>query len=304
MKTFDYPSQGTGSIRAYIWEPQGEVKAIVQFVHGIAEHSARYDEYARRLNEAGILVVSEDHMGHGASVGETGVRGWFAGGWLTAVADTYALLQRTMAEHPGLPYILYGHSMGSFMARTILYCHPDSGIAGAVLSGTAWQPAMILKPGQWVAKRETRRLGEQQVSPLLTKLMFGSYTKGFDDVRSAFDWLSRDREVVARYEQDPLCGFDATAGLARDMLQGIEMIQKKENLAKMKKDLPVLFLAGDRDPVGADGKGVKQALEAFRGCGMTDLTLKLYPDGRHEMHNETNKEEVFCDVIRWIFDKI
>ena len=304
MTYHDYPSHGKGMIRAFTWQPDGEVKAIVQFVHGIAEHSARYDDYARFLNQHGILVVSEDHMGHGASISPDSPQGYFTGGWLTAAADTYALLQMTKQAYPGVPYILYGHSMGSFLARTILWQHPDSGITAAILSGTAWQPGLILKLGQAVAKQQAKKLGDTQVSPLVCNLMFGSYNKGFEDVRTPHDWLSRDREVVRRYEDDPLCGFDATVGLSLAMLQGIEMIQKKEHLAKMKKDLPILFLAGDQDPVGAGGKGVKQAYQAFRNCGMTDLTLKLYPQGRHEMHNETNKDAVYQDVLQWIFAKI
>lgn len=303
-KTWYYPSKGSGVIRAYAWQPRGEVKAIVQFVHGIAEHSARYDDYAAALNEQGILVVSEDHMGHGGSIGDGGRQGYFHGGWLTAAADTYALLRSTRDQYPGVPYFLYGHSMGSFLARTILWQYPDSGITGAILSGTAWQPPLILKLGLAVCRREAKKRGETVVSPTVCKLMFGSYNKGFADVRTPHDWLSRERDVVARYEADPLCGFDATIGLSRDMLQGIGMIQQPENLAKMDKSLPVLFLAGDQDPVGAKGKGVQQAYAAFRQAGMQDLTLQLYPDGRHEMHNETNKAQVYADVIRWIFARI
>lgn len=303
-KTWYYPSKGQGLIRAYTWQPHGPIKAIVHFVHGIAEHSARYDAFAAVLNAQGILVVSEDHMGHGGSIGEHGQQGYFHGGWLTAAADTYTLLRTTMAQHPGVPYFLYGHSMGSFLARTILWHYPDSGIAGAVLSGTAWQPALMLKLGLAVCRREEKKRGERAVSPLVCKLMFGSYNKGFADVRTPHDWLSRDREAVARYEADPLCGFDATIGLSRDMLQGIGMIQQKENLAKMDRRLPVLFLAGQRDPVGANGKGVRQAFAAFRQAGMQQVTLQLYPEGRHEMHNESNREQVYTDVLQWLFDQI
>lgn len=304
MTYTDYPSHGKGTIHAFQWLPDGEVKAIVQFVHGIAEHSARYDDYARFLNRHGILVVSEDHMGHGTSIGPDCPQGYFAGGWQAAADDTYQLLQDTRTAYPDAPYFLYGHSMGSFLTRTLLGQHPDSGITGAILSGTAWQPGLVLTLGQAVAKHEVKKRGARQVSPLLCQLMFGSYTKGFDDVESPFDWLSRDRDVVRAYEADPLCGFDASCGLARDMLQGIALIQKQEHLAKMKKDLPVLFVAGDRDPVGANGKGVRRAVQAFRDCGMTDLTLKLYPGGRHEMHNETNKETVYADVLTWILARI
>ena len=245
MQTSYYPSCAHGQIRAYTWKPEGQIKAIVQFVHGIAEHSQRYDAYAQVLNQQGILVVSEDHMGHGGSLGEGDVKGYFHGGWMSAVEDTYRLMRDTMAAHPGVPYILYGHSMGSFMARTILWRWPDCGIHAAILSGTAWQPKLILKLGLAVCGREARKRGEKQVSPLVCNLMFGSYNKGFADAQTPQDWLSRDRAVVQRYEDDPLCGFDATVGLARDMMQGIAMIQEKKNLAKMNKDLPVLFLAGD-----------------------------------------------------------
>ena len=304
MKTWYYPSCGQSLIQASLWQPEGEIKAIVQFVHGIAEHAARYDDFAREMNRHGILVVAEDHMGHGGSVGASGVRGYFHGGWMSAVQDTYTLLQQTMRQYPGVPYILYGHSMGSFMARTILWRWPDSGIAAAVLSGTAWQPPLVLKLGLAVAGREAKKLGPTQVSPLMCRLMFGMYNNHFRDVQSPYDWLSRDRAVVRAYDADPMCGFDPTVGLARDMLQGIKMIQDTGNLAKMNRSLPVLFLAGDQDPVGARGKGVRQAAQAFRRCGMEDVTCRLYPGGRHEMHNEINKNAVYADVIRWIFDKI
>lgn len=304
MKTWYYPSCGHGVIHAYRWQPEGEVKAIVQFVHGIAEHAGRYDAFAKELNARGILVVAEDHMGHGGSVGKTDVKGYFHGGWLSAVQDTHTLQQMIAREYPGMPYFLYGHSMGSFMTRTFLFRYPDSGLAGAILSGTAWQPEMVLRLGLAVCHTEGKKRGEQEISPLINKLMFGAYTKGLEDVQSPYDWLSRDRQVVRDYEADPMCGFDCTVGLGRDLMQGLQMIQDRKNLQKMDHNLPVLFLAGDRDPVGNNGKGVKRAFDAFCRCGMRDVQMKLYPNGRHEMHNEINKNAVYSDVISWIFEKL
>lgn len=299
MTNFFMNSHGAGQIFCRVWEPEGTPRAIVQIVHGIAEHSERYDDFACFLNSHGILVASEDHMGHGKSLTPGDVVGYFSEGWDAAVADTRALQKRLMEVYPGVPCILLGHSMGSFMARTMLFRYPNSGIAAAIISGTAWQPALILKAGTKVCEREERRLGDKMVSPLVSKLMFGSYNNSFKPNRTTHDWLTTDEEIVDRYIADPLCGFDATVGLARDMMYGISEIQKKENLKFMKKDLPVWFMAGKSDPVGNMGKGVVRAYEAFRNAGMTDVSITLY-DGRHEMLNEKNREQVYDDVLQFV----
>ena len=144
MEHFYYPSQGRGQLHGCRWLPDGEVRGIVQIVHGIAEYVERYDEFARYLNGLGYLVVAEDHMGHGGSVGESETKGYFHGGWFTAVADTYRLLETTHQAYPEVPYVLFGHSMGSFMTRTILEKYPDSGISACVICGTGWQPQALL----------------------------------------------------------------------------------------------------------------------------------------------------------------
>ena len=178
MRTdFYYDSLGGSKIHACHWIPAGEIKAVVQIVHGIAEYVERYDDFAEFLNNHGILVVAEDHMGHGKSICEATPIGCFAGGWQTAVKDTYRLLKRTMEEFPGVPYILFGHSMGSFMARTILARHPNSGIAGAIICGTAWMPNGVIGAGKAVANMICKKNGEQNPSALLQKMMFGSYNK-------------------------------------------------------------------------------------------------------------------------------
>ena len=163
MNQWRYPASSGGEIQAYGWQGQGEPRAIVQFVHGIAEHAARYDEFAQALCAKGIWVVAEDHMGHGGSMGETA--GYFSGGWLAAVQDIYALQQATSQAHPGVPYFLYGHSMGSFLTRTFLIEHPDCPLQGAIIAGTGWQSPVALRLGLAICRREARHLGEKAVQP-------------------------------------------------------------------------------------------------------------------------------------------
>ncbi len=297
---FWYPSCGAGQIHGLRWTPEGEAKAVVQIVHGIAEFAERYDGFARYLNSLGYLVVAEDHMGHGQSMEGGSIQGYFHGGWFAAVEDTYKLLTDTKAEFPELPYILFGHSMGSFMARTILCDHPDSGIAGAVICGTAWQPTAALPALAKIIGLVGRRGGETHPSELLQSMIFGSYNSRVEHPRTAFDWLSRDSSMVDAYVAHPWCGFTASAGLLRDMMTGIHHIQKKENLAKMNRALPVLFIAGGSDPVGNYGKGVEKCAGVFRKLGMEQVSLRIFPLCRHEILNEINRQEVYETISRWL----
>ena len=300
MKEFFFPVRNHTRIHCCQWIPEGKVRGVIQIVHGIAEYGARYDELANVFTKQGFVVVAEDHMGHGGSISEEIPQGCFAEGWLTAVSDTYRLLCMTKEEYPDVPYFIYGHSMGSFMTRTLLYTYPDAGLSGAVISGTGWMSPMVLKTGRAVCRMEVKKRGANNTSPLINKLMFGSYNKGFDNPRTPVDWLSRDEKEVDKYIADPLCGFDASIGLAYEMLGGMLMNQDKKNLDKMPKDLPVLFVSGDADPVGSNGKGVRLAFEAFQKIGMKDVSLKLYPGGRHEMHNEINRTELHADVLSFL----
>lgn len=305
MRTdFWYESQGAGKIHGCRWTPDGEVKAILQIVHGIAEYVERYDDFANYLNAKGILVVAEDHMGHGQSINGEGIQGYFHGGWFTAVADSYRLLTDTREEFPEVPYILFGHSMGSFMARTILCTYPDSGISAAVICGTGWQPAFALPAVIKLVDTIGQKEGETQPNKKLENMVFGGYNKKVEHPRTPYDWLSRDKAQVDAYIAHPLCGFTPSAGLMRDMMKGILYIEQPENLAAMNKELPVFFIAGGDDPVGNYGKGVKKSAEAFRKAGMQDVSVHIYPLGRHEILNEINKQEVYEDVAQWIESKI
>lgn len=301
MRTDHYfDSCGKGRIHFCRWAPEGQPKGILQIIHGIAERVERYDEFANYLTAQGFLVVAEDHMGHGSSLEEGGVRGYFHGGWFTAVDDSCRLMKDTMAEYPGVPYVLFGHSMGSFMARTILARYPDSGISAAVICGTGWQPTFALPALIKVVEGICRKNGEETPNEQLDNMIFGGYNKRIENVRTPKDWLTRDETIVDAYIADPMCGFVASCGLLRDMMKGIYYVQQPKHLACMKKNLPVFFIAGQEDPVGPYGKGVAQAAKAFRKAGMINVALKLYPDCRHEILNELNREEVYADITHWL----
>ena len=298
MEEFYLQSHGGGRLHCAVWRTEQTPRAVVQLVHGIAEHIGRYDHFARYLAENGFVVAAEDHMGHGGSITD-GVQGYFTGGWMTAVADVRLLHDRMKEEYPSIPYYILGHSMGSFLLRTYLYTYPGM-IDAAILSGTGWEQMAVINAGLAVCKLEQLRLGEKKTSPVLTRLMFGSYNKSFEPVRTKNDWICSDPEVVDAYTADPLCGFDATVGLTRDLLTGIKMNELHENLLKMDKQLPILFVSGAKDPVGAMSRGVLRCIDAFKRAGMRKITIRIYPEGRHEMLNEVNRCEVYQDILTWL----
>ena len=303
MQEYYIASRGGGELLCRKWLPETEPLGVVQLVHGIAEHTGRYDDFARYLASRGYVVVAEDHMGHGGSINDVTPQGCFAGGWSAAVQDLHGLYELTRLDYPALPYFLFGHSMGSFLARSFLIDYPEADLAGCILSGTAWQPAAMLSAGKAVCRLEIKRRGAQGISDTVYGMAFGSYNKDFEPVRTPCDWLSRDEERVDDYVADPLCGFIPSVGLLGDMMDGLSYNQKAGNLAKMNKTLPIYFMSGDKDPVGAQGKGVTQSVEAFRKAGMQDVEVRLYPGGRHEMLNELNREAVYAAVLAWLESK-
>lgn len=298
METFYLDSCGGGRLHCAVWTPQQQPKAVVQLIHGIAEHIARYDAFAQFLTQHGFVVAADDHMGHGGSV-TNGLTGYFSGGWMTAVADEKLLHDHMHTQYPDLPYYILGHSMGSFLLRTYLYTYPDA-VDKAIISGTGWEDPIKVKLGLLVCKLAQAHSDETKTSELVTKLLFGSYNKPFAPVTSPNAWICSDEDVVAAYDADPLCGFAPTIGLARDMLSGIQMNEQSDNLAKMPMQLPVMFVSGSQDPVGGMAKGVLRCIDAFKRAGLRDVTIKLYPDGRHEMLNERNKDEVYQDILTWL----
>jgi len=282
--------------------PDTGIRGIVQLSHGISEHIRRYDAFASFLAEQGFLVVGNDHLGHGESVGSDKTFGFFdsSDGWNLAVEDMYRLYQQTKKEYPELPYFLFGHSMGSFLARTFLIQHPDAEISGAILCGTAQPGSGIMRSGRTISSAEIARRGKKYRSQLLQNLMFGSYNNGIENKQTDYDWLTRDADVVKEYIADPLCGGIPTAGLANDMLNGMIFNSRRVKMDEMNHKLPVFFISGDKDPVGDSGKGVLKIYTFFLNAGMEDVTLKLYHNARHELLNELNKDQVMQDILQWM----
>ena len=298
-------TDGKTQLHGMRWEPEGRsVRAVLQICHGVAEHIARYDAFARYLNELGIAVVGHDHLGHGRSLPESGTPVYFGEGntWHTVVDDIYVLHQRIRLWYPDVPLCIMGHSMGSFLTRTYLIRF-RTGLDGAVISGTGHQSPALVSAGKVMSAIDIRRNGSMHKSDFLNKMAFGTYNDKFENPRTSSDWLSRDEAAVDLYNEDPLCGFVPTAGLLHDMMNGIAFVIQPKNIARMKKDLPILFVSGDCDPVGEQGRGVIRAYKCFLKAGMKDVTMKLYHGGRHEMLNETNRAEVYEDVLSWLNSK-
>ena len=282
------------------WPTEGATRGVVQFVHGMAEHIRRYDAAARALNAAGYAVVGHTHLGHGE---KAPLLGYIAAenGWDALIEDVHALRLETQKAYPGVPYFLLGHSMGSFVVRG--YCLKyEKGLAGVVLSGTGHFARPVVTLAKTVAGLQCALGGEKKPSHLVEKLSSSGYNRGYDDVQTSFDWLSRDREQVARYIADPYCGFTFTAGAYRDMFDGLSRLYP-EKLGTMEKEVPVYLFSGAMDPVGAHGEGVKRVAQELRDAGIRDVTLRLYPDGRHEMFNEVNCDEAYADLIAWLDEK-
>ncbi|MBR5261273.1 MAG: alpha/beta hydrolase [Oscillospiraceae bacterium] len=293
------------NIRVRRCDPDTDPIGIVQIAHGIAEHVERYDDFANFLASNGYIVVANDHLGHGKSITCEDDLGFFAenGGWELAVGDMHKLHETMREEYPKLPYIFFGHSMGSFLTRTYMIRY-RANYDAVILSGTGQQPKALVAAGLAMGKLESKRKGARYKSEMLNKLAFGTYNDGFTAPRTISDWLSRDEAEVDKYIADPLCGYIPSAGLFTDMMTGIAFISNPRNVSRMKKDLPVYFMSGDKDPVGENGKGVLRAYRSFLKAGMTDVTMKLYHDGRHEMLNELNKSEVYDDILDWITNNI
>lgn len=302
---FRFPSSdGKTQLHACLWIPDEKIKfrGVLQIAHGVAEHIGRYDDFARYLNQQGIVVAGHDHLGHGQSLPEGGTPVYFGeeNGWTHAVDDIHGLHEILAKRFKRLPHLIMGHSMGSFLTRTYLIRYPGEKKV-AIIMGTGWQPGYMLTGGSLIAKRFYYKNGGSSTSDFVTALAFGGYNRAFAPNRTGFDWLSADPENVDRYIADPLCGADATVGLFRDMLGGIRFNQKPANLKKMDTSMPVLFIAGEDDPVGAMGKGVKRSCAAFQKAGMQDVTLKLYPGLRHEILNEKPMQQtVYADIHDWL----
>ncbi|NBG86946.1 alpha/beta hydrolase [Isachenkonia alkalipeptolytica] len=307
VKDFYITGYGDKEIHCKKWTKgdPSQVKAVIQIAHGMGEHIGRYDDFARFMVQQGYGVFGNDHRGHGKTPEKSGIYGHLSDedGWRTTVMDLNYLREEIEKQYPDKLVILIGHSMGSFLARDYVQEFGDH-VQGLILSGTGGSLGLEGNAGLLLARVEKLLRGKRKKSPLLNRLIFGNYNKKFEPVKTPFDWLSANEWEVRAYVEDPLCGNIMTTGFYVDLLQGVKRVHQRGNMEKMPKDLPILLFSGAKDPVGKEGKGVREVEKLFKDYGIEDVTTKLYPEGRHEMLHENNKEEVYSDVLRWIEVKV
>ena len=305
MIDFTLPSSAPGRmLHAFRCVPEGEVRAIVQLSHGMVEFIDRYKPLAEYLAARGILVTGNDHLGHGGSIRTRADYGYFAepDGNRTVLDDLHAMTILTKQLYPGVPYFLLGHSMGSFYARQYL-CEWGSELDGAIILGTGFQPKALVAFARTVCRVLAVFFGWQHRSRLVAELSFLGYNKGLEG-RTTHDWLNRDAAEVDKYLADERCTFTFTLNAYYSMFSGILRLHDPAFLARMPKDLPLLFLAGTADPVGDRGKGVLRAIQSLKAAGVQNIRCKLYPGARHELLVETNRQEVFADIAAWLNDQL
>lgn len=278
------------------WSPEGTPRGLVQIVHGMAEHCLRYDRVARRLNDAGWAVIAHDHRGHGETASPDDL-GHYADddGLRRVIADMRRVRREGRERQADGALVLLGHSMGSFLSL-FDQCDAPGSIDALVLSGSNELGGPLVKAGRAAAKLERLRQGKRGKSGALAYLSFGSFNKAFEPVRTEFDWLSRDPDEVDAYIADPLCGFRCTNQLWIDFLGALDRLGRPDFRGRLPASLPVHLMAGEQDPVGGE-KGVTALEGQLRAAGLRSLTRKIYPGGRHEMFNETNRDEVLSDLI-------
>lgn len=302
---FYFPSKdGNTEIHTIEWKPEGEVRAVLQICHGMVEYIRRYDEFAQFLCGEGYYVVGNDHLGHGKSIQAKSEYGFFNEKYGNAcvLGDMHTLRQRTEKKYPGVPYFMLGHSMGSSLLRQYIQMY-GNGLSGAVLMGAvADHKKAALLFGKRLCRVMAAFRGWHYRSKMVDNLVLGAYNKKFKPARTRADWITSDNENLDMYVADPLCSFMFTVNAYYNVFSGMIGIQRKESVYMIPKGLPVLFVSGADDPVGEFGKGVRKIYEKYRAAGIRDVTLRLYTGDRHEILNETDRDQVYKDLLGW-FEK-
>ncbi len=304
--TFSFKDEDGLEIFVYKWSQENnkKAKAVLQISHGMAETAARYEKLSEELTKEGYIVYANDHRGHGKTAKEVDKLGDLGeNGFDAMVYNMHQLTEIIKKENPKLPIFLLGHSMGSFLTQRYI-CLYGKELKGAILSGTNGSIGVMADVARIIAKREIKRIGRSEKSERLDKLSFGGYNRAFKPNRTKFDWLSRDEKEVDKYIENPFCGTIFTAGFFYDLLGGLKLIANKNEISKIPKDLPIYMFSGDKDPVGKNGRGVLRLVKTYKKLGIKDLTYKLYTEGRHEMLNELNRDEVMKDLLLWLEDHL
>lgn len=303
---FTYVSKDKTEIMVYKWMPVNrEPIGVVQISHGMAETAARYERFAKVLNENGFIVYANDHRGHGktaSSIDELGYLG-DKGAFELLVEDIAKLSDIIKEENPNLPVYLFSHSMGSFAAQRYIMEYKDK-IDGLILSGSNGEQGLVLKAGKVVTSLILMVKGRKAKFKFIDSLIFGGFNKKNPTKTTGFEWLTSDADELDKYVNDPYCGTLFPVSFYDELIGNLEYIENKSNLKKIPKELPIFILSGDQDPVGDYGKGTKKLFERYERCGVNDIDMKLYEGARHELLNETNRDEVTEDIIAWLKKRV
>ncbi len=295
-------SDGKSRVHGWVYAPtEANAVALLQLSHGMCEYIGRYQWFMESLCSMGFVVFGHDHIGHGES-SEPENYGFFGekNGWQHLVADVHRMSLLVREKYPELPLFLFGHSMGSFVTRLYTAKHGKE-LSGLILSGTGG-PNPLAKAGVAAASVIAKLKGPMWRCPVLEKMAFGSYNSKYQPQRTSHDWLTRDESIIDKYMNDPKCTFRFTACGFRDLFSMVAECNSKKCFASLPKTLPVLLISGDMDPVGDYGKGIVKVQEEMMKAGMTDVGMILYPQARHELLNELNREEVLQDIHNWLND--
>ncbi|MBK5211328.1 MAG: alpha/beta hydrolase [Coriobacteriia bacterium] len=303
-ENYYYPSVVRNvSVAGYVWGLDEERKpaAIVQISHGMAEHMARYDGFARFLNRHGILVVGKDHVGHGLTAPELADCGYFGpiNYQNILIADMHTQQKEMQARYPGVPYFLFGHSMGSFLVREYITIYGKE-LSGAVICGSGDTSKVAISGARALVDILALVRGQRYRSSFINNLMFGSFNKRIENPRTKFDWLSRDEKIVDAYIADEKCGFLFTLNGFAHMLLNIARVSLPQAFDETPKSLPLLLISGGQDPTGDYGRALDSLMKKYKRAGLADVEGKLYPEDRHELLNELNAEVVMSDIVSWI----
>lgn len=294
-----FTSHDGRSVALYTWDEVKNPVGVVKIAHGMAEHSARYDDFAKYLNSQGFVVVMNDHRGHGLTA-EKDSLGYEEGDmWANNVADQVTILNYCRQKY-SLPLFMMGHSYGSFVTQAVMESHPDAD--GFILCGSNLMKGAAYPLCRVIAQNMCRNKGGRYPARLIVDLSFKSYEKRFGGENA---WLNRDKDEVKKYNEDEMCGFVCSANFYRTFMQGISGLYKRENYSAIDVDAPLFIIAGDSDPVGAYGKGVKKLAKFYSDTvGVKDVEMRLYEGARHEILNETCKAQVYADVAQWLKEHV
>lgn len=283
-----------------IYEPVGEVIGRFHILHGMGEHGGRYDAFASMLCEQGYFVTMHDHRGHGKTAEMNGKLGFMAdeNGFNRVVEDVYEVIQNVRYDYKKVPIYIFGHSMGSFIARRFIQLYSDL-VDGCILCGTG-ATLPIHKIGNILSRTLASTKGKESKGELMNELSIGAFNKQFKNTKTGFDWLTSDPDEVQKYIDDPLCGFIASNQFFVDLTDGLLLINRKIENERIDKNLPILLISGSEDPVGANGKGVYKVADQLKKAGVQHVIVYLFEGMRHEIINEVNKEQVYNVVTRWL----